>query len=131
MTSSEEKYAIWKAFTDARPPKVHFSKELRKEFGVESRLLDHIEYIMSLMETNPLILINFTFGSDLLDFRRGLAYEIALRQLAHTRSLVANSNIGNRPGGGAALRCMLEMVAFAEYILTDTVVDNRNALEKL
>jgi hypothetical protein len=131
MTSSEEKYAIWKAFTDARPPRIHFSHELRKAFESESRLLDHIEYMMSLMEGHPLIPFKLTFGSDLLDFRRGLAYEIVLRQLAHTRSLVANTNIKNRPGVGTALRCMLEMVAFAEYILVENVIDNRNALEKL
>jgi hypothetical protein len=131
MASSEETQAVWKTFTDSRPPKVHFSDELRKEFGTDARLLDHIELMMSLMEGHPLVPFNITFGSDLLDFRRALAYEIVLRQIAHTRSLVVNTNIRNRPGVGTSLRCILEMFAFSEYILSNKVIADRNLLEKL
>jgi hypothetical protein len=131
MTTSEEKYAVWAAFVESRPPQVRFASNIRANFGAETRLLDHVEYMMSLMEAHPLIPFGFTFGSDLFDLRRGLAYEIVLRQLAHTRSLVANINIKNRPGVGTAVRCMLEMFAFAEYILDEKRIEDGNALEKL
>lgn len=131
MTSSEEKQAVWKKLIETRPPQVRFADGIRTGFGKETRILDHIEFMMSLMEAHPLIPFEITFGSDLLDFRRGVAYEIVLRQLAHTRSLVANTNIKNRPGVGTALRCMLEILAFSEYIHREKVIDDRNLLEKL
>ena len=87
---------------------------------------------MCLMEAHPLLPFeSCTFGSDLLDFRRGVAYEILLRQLAHTRSLVANTNIKNRPGMGTAIRCMLEMYAFSKYLLEKNRIEDRDVLEKV
>jgi hypothetical protein len=127
----EEGRMFRKEFTASRPPKVQFASDLKAEFGSEVGPLEHIEFMMSLMEAHPFIPFDITFGSDVLDFRRALAYEITLRQLAHTRSLVANTNIRNRPGVGSALRCMLEMYAFSEYILTEKVIGDRKLLEKL
>jgi hypothetical protein len=130
--ASEEKRAFWLQFIAARPPVVRFSNDSRAVFSEVDRSLDHIEYMMSCMEAHPLFpLEGCSFGSDLLDFRRGLAYEMVLRQLAHTRSLVANTNIRNRPGMGTALRCMLEMHAFSEYVLNGNRLEDAGLLEKL
>lgn len=132
MSTSEEKLAARLAFVKERPPRVRFTTGTREAFGEDVGSLDHVEFMMSLMEAHPLIPFeSITFGSDVLDFRRGLAYEIVLRQLAHTRSLVENTNGRNRPGLGAALRCMLEMHAFSEYLLGENRIEDRGLLEKL
>src|SRR5208337_4688721 len=124
--TSEEKRALWRAMIAARPPAVRFSNESRISFSEIDRSLDHIELMMCLMEAHPLLPFeSCTFGSDLLDFRRGIAYEMLLRQLAHTRSLVANTNIRNRPGMGTAIRCMLEMYAFSKYLLEKNRIEDR------
>lgn len=129
---AEEKRALWGKMVAARPPAVRFSKESRISFSKIDRSLDHIELMMCLMEAHPLLPFEgCTFGSDLLDFRRGIAYEMVLRQLAHTRSLVANANIKNRPGMGTAVRCMLEMHAFSQFLLDKSRIEDRALLEKL
>ncbi len=131
-TASEEKRAFWRTMISARPPAVRFSSESRVLFSKIDRSLDHIELMMCLMEAHPLLPFEgCTFGSDLLDFRRGIAYEMVLRQLAHTRSLVANTNIRNRPGIGTAIRCMLEMYAFSTFLLEKNRIEDRALLEKL
>jgi|GEM_PF-6030908 len=130
--TSEEKRAFWLKFIAARPPVVRFSNDSRAVFSEVDRSLDHIEFMMSMMEAHPLFPFEgCSFGSDLLDFRRGLAYEMVLRELAHTRSLVANANIRNRPGMGTAVRCMLEMHAFSEYVLNGNRLEDARLLEKL
>src|SRR5437016_545057 len=132
MHKTSERSAVRKAFLREHPPRIRFSEGVRNELAIHSASLDHVELMMSLMEGHPLIPFEeFTFGSDVLDFRRGLAYEIVARQLAHVRSLVANVNISNQPGVGAALRCMLEMHAFLEYLLAENRLQDRSLLEKL
>jgi len=109
---------------------VRFSEDSRQVFP--SHILDHIEFMMSLLEGHPVFPFEFySFGSELLDYRRGLAYEMVFRQLDHVRSLVVNTNIRNRPGMGTALRCMLEIYAFAQYLLTDNRLEDAHLLQKL
>ncbi len=128
----DEQRRVWVNHMAQHPPHVRFSSDSRTAFAEIDQCLDHIEFMMSLLEAHPLIPFErYTFGSDLLDFRRGVAYEIVLRQLAHTRSLVANVNIGNRTGIGTALRCMLEMHAFSEYLLDEDRLGDAGFLEKL
>ncbi|HZW92579.1 MAG TPA: hypothetical protein VFF64_06370 [Candidatus Eremiobacteraceae bacterium] len=103
-------------FLRAHPPRVRFAADIREGNRADPSKVDHFEFMMALMEAHPIIPLEVcTFGSDLLDARRALAYQIIIRQLGHTRSLVANANIRNRVGVGTSLRCMLEMYAFAQF----------------
>ncbi len=130
--SPEEGKVFRNKFLATLPPRIRFSEPVRKEFSDDVRATDHIEFMMSTMENYPIYpLHEVTSGSDALDFRRALAYEMVRRQLAHTRSLVVNTNIRNRPGMGTAVRCMLEMHVFAEYLLKDNRLEDWHALEKL
>jgi hypothetical protein len=115
--TDEEKHQFWVGVVTDNPPQVRFSGELRQAMTVRPRSLDHIESMMFLMEHHPFLpLKECTFGSELLDVRRALAYDVVLRQLAHTRSVVSNANIRNRPGVGAAARCVLEVYALARFV---------------
>src|SRR6185437_4527513 len=129
MVSPDDKRAFRARFLEERPPHVRFSPEIREAFADELGPLEHLEFMMSVMEAHPFWPFEeITFGSDVLDFRQGLAYEIVLRQLAQTRSLTVNTNARNRPGMGTALRCMLEMYAFSEYVTAKERIGDRNLL---
>jgi hypothetical protein len=128
--SAEKIRAFRIKYLAEKPPMVRFSEDSRQAF--QSHFLDHIEFMMSLLEGHPVFPFeSYSFGSELLDYRRGLAYEVVFRQLGHVRSLVVNTNIRNRPAMGTALRCMLEIYAFARYLLTDNRLEDVHLLEKL
>ncbi len=130
-TDNQEKWDFWRRAIDAKPPRVRFATEIRDALVGREHIFDHIEFMMFSLEHHPLIPFEkYTFGSDLLDFRRAVAYEIVLRLLAHARSFVANVNIRNRPGAGTALRCMLDMFALMKYLAADNRLQDRNLLEK-
>src|SRR6185437_14292500 len=116
-----ENQSFQSSFLSHRPPRIRFSESVRaKVASQEQNPAEHLEFMVSLMEVHPLIPFEqYTFGSDEWDMRRAIAYEILLRQLAHVRSFVVNANIGNGPGMGTALRCMLEIHAFCNYLLAD------------
>ncbi len=115
--TDEERHRSWRGIVDHNPPQVRFSGELRQVITERPQTLDHIEWMMFLMEHHPFLPFEeCTFGSELLDVRRALAYDIVLRQLSHTRSVVLNANIRNRPGVGAATRCVLEVYALARFV---------------
>jgi hypothetical protein len=123
---------IHKAFIAEHPPRVRFSKEIRDAAGVDQeRSLNYLEFMTSLMELHPMVPFELcSFGSDLLDARRSLAYHIVIRQLSHTRSLIANVNIRNRAGVGTSLRCMLEVNAFTNFLSDNQRLNDRELLER-
>jgi hypothetical protein len=99
--NQQEKHDFWLKAIATNPPRVRFSHEIRTGLPENQRSFDHVVFMMFSLENHPLIpFAKYTFGSDLLDFRRGVAYEVVLRLLAHVRSFVANVNIRNRPGAG-------------------------------
>jgi hypothetical protein len=103
-------------FLRAHPPLIRFAPSVRDGASADAGAVDHFEFMMALIEVHPIIPLEVcSFGSDLLDARRALAYHIMIRQLGHARSLVVNANIKNRVGIGVSLRCMLEMYAFAQF----------------
>jgi hypothetical protein len=125
-----EKDAFRKKALEAQPPLVRFTDQIRESLGQRASACDHIEFMMWLLESHPLIPFEkYSFGSDLLDFRRALAYEILLRILAHVRSLVANVNIVNRPGAGAAVRCILDMNALLTFLDTENRMNDEGLLD--
>ena len=129
--NQDEKRTVWATTIANNPPRVRFSEEIRSKLAERSVTFDHIEFMMFTLEHHPLIPFEeYSFGSDLLDFRRGVAYEIALRLLAHVRSFVANMNIRYRPGAGAALRCMLDIYALLAYLSVDKRLEDKLLLEK-
>jgi hypothetical protein len=92
-------------FVRAHPPLVRFAPSVRDEASADASVVNHFEFMMALIEVHPIIPLEVcSFGSDLLDARRALAYHIMIRQLGHARSLVVNANIRNRVGVGASLR---------------------------
>jgi hypothetical protein len=112
------------------PPKVRFDVSIRDEQIDGKSAVDHFEYMMVLMELHPVIpMEECSFGSDLLDDRRALAYHIIQRQLGHCRSLVVNANIRNRVGIGLALRSMLEMYAFARFFQKEDRLQDARLIE--
>jgi hypothetical protein len=128
--SQEERERVQKEFLQAFPPRVRFDSSLRTVELGKTRSLEHFEYMMALMEMHPTIPFEeCSFGSDLLDDRRALAYHIFQRQLGHSRSLVVNANIRNRIGVGAAIRCMLEMYAFVQFFNQVDRLSNHKLIE--
>jgi hypothetical protein len=126
----QEKQTVWSQAIAANPPRVRFSEDLRDGLATKAKSFDHIEFMMFTLEHHPLIPFDkYSFGSDLLDFRRGVAYEIVLRLLAHVRNFVANINVRNRPGAGAALRCMLDIYALLVYLSAENRLQDKLLLE--
>jgi hypothetical protein len=129
-SSPEEKSRFRREFLQAQPPRIRFSSAIREAKQAEAGRIDHFEFLMALMEAHPMIPFeSCSFGSDLLDVRRALAYQIVLRQLGHARSLVVNANIRNRTGVGVSLRCMLEMYAFAHFFHQENRLNNYRLIE--
>jgi hypothetical protein len=121
-----------KEFIAKRPPRVRFAKEIRDAAGEdEERRLNYLEFMTSLMEMHPMVPFELcSFGSNLLDARRSLAYHVMIRQLSHTRSFIANVNIRNRTGMGTSLRCMLEMIAFTDFFSDNKRLNDCEMLER-
>jgi hypothetical protein len=114
--NEEEERRLGQEFIKEHPPRIRFTADIREAAACDGKTLDKFEFMTALMEAHPIFPFEHcSFGSDLLDARRALAYHIIVRQLGHARSLIANVNIRNRVGIGASLRCMLEMNAFAEF----------------
>lgn len=122
---------VHKEFIATRPPRVRFAKEIRAATGAEGEgSLNYLEFMTSMMELHPMVPFELcSFGSDLLDARRSLAYHIVIRQLSHARSLIANANIRNRVGVGTSLRCMLEVNAFTNFVCDNQRLNDRELLE--
>jgi hypothetical protein len=131
MTDSanpDEKLRFRQEFLRNYPPRIRFAPELRLgQSPAELATLDHFEFMVAVMQAHPIFFFEeCSFGSDLLDARRALAYHIIVRQLGHARSLIVNANIRNRVGVGTALRCMLEIYAFAKFFdSTERLNDDR------
>jgi hypothetical protein len=127
---NQEKFEVWKKLLQAHSPKVRFDDSLRSaEIGNKS-MLDYFEFMMAAMELHPIIPFEeCSLGSDLLDDRRALAYQVIQRQLGHSRSLVVNANIRNRAGVGTSLRAMLEMYAFARFFQEENRLENSRLIE--
>jgi hypothetical protein len=126
-----EKHAHWKEQIEKCPPRIAFTQEMRSALPTLDGIFDHIEFLMIWLENHSLIpLSQYTFGSDLLDTRRAVAYEVVIRVLAHLRSFVVNANIRNKPGTGAALRCMLDVYALIEYLQGDGRLQDEVLLDK-
>lgn len=96
------------------------------------RRLKLAQGMMILFECHPFLPFTkkFSYGSDLLNYRKAIAYEVILRLLGHCRSLVANTNIYNHIGTGVSLRCMLELYSFLVF-LNNGEADDFNQLDKL
>ena len=131
----EFKKTIDKIKTEAKEPlpRIGFSPEIRTALSDSTDRLDYFEAMTILLECHPLLPFNekFSFGSELLDYRRALAYEIIIRLLGHCRSLVANTNILNHIGTGVALRCMLEIYAFLIYLRNNNYANDSIFIDKL
>lgn len=112
----DEATVFQKSLVKKNPPKIRFDDALHAQAATTHSSLDHFEFMMVMMELHPVVPFeDCSYGSDLLDNRRALSYQIFQRQLGHCRSLVANANIRNRVGVGVSLRAMLEMYAFANF----------------
>ncbi len=130
--NDQEKREAWRAAVAAQPPRVRFDQELRASLASREGSFEHFEFLMHMLELHPLIpFAEYTFGSELLNFRRAVAYEVVLRLLAHARSFVANFNIRNRPGCGSAIRGMLDIFAFMTYLRSEGLLNDAALLEKL
>jgi hypothetical protein len=116
VNDGEKKWRIGQEFIREHPPRIRFAADIHEATDCDGKTLDNFEFMTAMMEAHPIFPFEHcSFGSDLLDARRALAYHIIIRQLGHARSLIANVNIRNRVGIGVSLRCMLEMNAFAEF----------------
>jgi hypothetical protein len=126
----QEKFEVWQELLQAHSPKVRFEDSLRNAGIGDKSMLDHFEFMMAVMELHPIIPFEeCSFGSDLLDDRRALAYHIIQRQLGHSRSLVVNANIRNRAGVGISLRSMLEMYAFVRFFQEENRLEDDRLIE--
>jgi hypothetical protein len=113
-------------------PRVRFSVDFRNGFSGNKDLLDEFEGITILLENHPFHPFGreFSSGSDVLDYRRALSYDVIIRLLGHCRSLIANANEFNQIGTGVAVRCILELYAFLHYVKEHCLNEERT-LEKL
>lgn len=125
--SDDELDRVQEETLKAHELRVKFNDDLRAAIKGDQHMLNRFEFFTAVLELHPTFdFEHISFGSELLDARRALAYHIVARQLGHARSLIANANIKNRVGTGASLRCMLEMTAFAEFFgAPQTVNDHR------
>jgi len=114
-------------------PQIRFSTEIRTALADSIDRLDYFEAMTILLEYHPLLPFNedFSFCSDVLDYRRALAYEIIIRLLGHCRSLIANANVFNHIGTAVALRCMLELYAFLIYLKNSNYINDVKFIDKL
>jgi hypothetical protein len=122
-----------KSKSSAELPQVKFSSEVRGKLLDNKDKIDYFEAMMIMMEVHPFFPLNreFSFGSDVLDLRRALTYEVILRQLGHSRSLVANTNFFNHIGTAVALRCMLELYAYLVFLHETKSKEDQKFLDKL
>jgi hypothetical protein len=99
-------------------PTIKFTNDLRGKLNQAVEALDHYEGMLTLLEGHPFLSLadGFCLGSDMLNYRLLLVYEIILRQIGHSRSIIANANIYNHVGMSVSLRCMLELYAFVVYL---------------
>ena len=110
-------------------PVVSFSSGLREKI-IDQDKVEYLEGMLTLLECHPM-LASMSLKNDTLDYRKYLAYEIILRQIGHTRSLVANSNCFNHIGTAVALRCMIELYAFTSYLVETDTLKDEVSLDKL
>lgn len=121
---------LQREFIRTHPPRIRFATDIRDASASEEATLDHFEFMMALMEAHPIIPFeDCSFGSDLLDARRALAYHIVIRELGHARSLIVNTNIRNRVGVGISLRCMLEIYAFVKFFCMENRLKEYRLIE--
>src|SRR5712671_3834067 len=119
-----------KEFMKAHPPRFKFASDLRGPSQSNEATLDHFEFMVALMEAHPIIPFEAcSFGSDLLDARRALAYHVIIRQVSHARSVIVNANIRNRVGLGVSLRCMLEIYAFVQFFAKENRLNDYRTIE--
>lgn len=110
-------------------PRVRFSRDICLK-AKELERLEYFEAMTTLLECHP-ILAELNLGSDQLNLRKSLTYEILLRILGHLRSIVANANIYNHIGTAVAVRCLIEMYGFVIYLIETETLLNAVAVEKL
>ncbi|MCK5100527.1 MAG: hypothetical protein KAR45_20625, partial [Desulfobacteraceae bacterium] len=99
-------------------PTIKFSNSLKKYSKKARDTIEHFEAMLTLLEAHPFLPVNesFSLGSQSLNDRKTLAYEVIIRQIGHSRSLIANANIFNHIGMSVALRCMIELYAFVKFL---------------
>lgn len=122
-----------KSLAEEPIPRLRFSRKVRSALTEEADSLDYFEAMTILLEKHPFFPFKkeLTFGKEINDYRRALAYEIIIRALGHCRSLVANANAFNHIGTGVALRCMLELYAFLIYLKNTKCRNDLKLLDKL
>jgi hypothetical protein len=126
----EQKIRFWQEFIRTHPPRFRFASDVRNAAAAGDHTIDHFEFMLAIMEAHPIVPFEAcSFGSDLLDARRALAYQMVIRQVGHARSLIANANIRNRVGVGTSLRCMLEMYAFAHFFAQEDRLKDYRLIE--